>query len=98
MAQCVFYQPADRGVHDPGGDKAITYYGTTYRVPASAYNTIQQMEWERTPREIIHPIELPDGTILQPDPAGIIERTDTLDADTGDLLVTYRVPYHRGLA
>ena len=93
MSQTVIYQPADRGLDNRAGRKPVTYYGTTYRVPASAYNTVQQLEWERTPREIVHPITLRDGTVLEPEPNGIIERTDTLDADTGDLLVTYRVPY-----
>jgi len=95
VSQRVFYQPSDRGLHNPAGHKAVRYYGTTYRVPASAHNTIQQLEWEKSPREIVHPITLRDGTVLQPDPNGVIERTDTLDTDTGDLLVTYRIPYQR---
>jgi len=95
MTQSVYYQPADRGLHNPAGTKPVTYYGLTYRVPASAYNTIQQLEWERSPREVVGPVTLRDGAVLQPDPAGIIERVDTLDAATGDLLVTYRVPYRR---
>jgi len=95
MSQRVFYQPSDRGLGNPTGEPSVTYYGTTYRVPASAHNTIQQLEWEKSPREIVHPITLPDGSKLEPDPTGIIERTDTLDADTGDLLVTYRIPYQR---
>ncbi len=95
MAPTVFYQPSDRGMHNPTGDPAVTYYGTTYRVPASAFNTVQQLEWEQTPDELARPVTRADGAILKPDPQGIIERTDTLDPETGDLLVTYRIPYCR---
>jgi hypothetical protein len=92
MGGALIYQPTDCGLINTAG-RQVRYYGTTYRVPASAHNTIQQLEWERSPHEIAHPITRDDGSTLVPDPEGAIERTDTLDADTGDLLVTYRVPY-----
>jgi hypothetical protein len=89
----VYYQPLHHGLQNPTGDKAITYFGTTYRVPASAHNTIQQLEWETPPNELVQPLTLADGSQLQPDVGGIIERFETLDNETGDLLVLYRIPY-----
>ncbi len=93
MGGALLYQTTDRGWTNPSGERHVVYYGTTYRIPASAHNTIQQLEWERNPTELCHDITLEDGTTLTPDPSGIVERTDTFDAETGDLLVTYRVPY-----
>ncbi len=93
MGGALLYQTTDRGWTNPTGDRPVTYYGMTYRVPACARNTIQQLEWERSPAEILQTITSPDGDTLRPDPQGLVERTDTLDPETGDLLVTYRIPY-----
>lgn len=92
MGGALIYQPTDCGLMSTPG-RTIRYYGVIYRIPASVHNTIQQLEWERSPHEIAPPITRGDGAMLVPDPEGAIERTDTLDAETGDLLVTYRVPY-----
>lgn len=89
----VFYQPLHHGLQNPTGCAAITYVGTTYRVPQSEHNTIRQLEWETPPGELIgENVTLDDGSVLVPDRTGIIERFETLDRDTGDLLVMYRIP------
>ncbi|MHB1157610.1 MAG: hypothetical protein ACYC26_12340 [Phycisphaerales bacterium] len=92
MTGTVFYQPLHHGMQNPTGSAAITYVGTTYRIPRSEHNTIRQLEWETPPNELIDDITLDDGCVLQPDRQGIIERFETLDRDTGDLLVMYRIP------
>ncbi len=92
MGRTVFYQSTDQGMSDPMGMTALRYCGVSYRVPACDHNTIRQLEWERPPAELLEPIDLPDGRRLSPDLAAMVERTETIDRDTGDLLVTYRVP------
>ena len=92
MAGTVFYQPTTQGLSDPHGRHQLRYCGVTYRVPHCDHNTIRQLEWERPPRELLETIHLPDGTQLEPDLHSIIERLETIDRDTGDLLVTYRIP------
>jgi len=92
MSGTVFYQPTDRGFSDPMGMTSLRYCGVTYRVPNCDHNTMRQLEWEQPPNELLDPIELPDGTQLEPDTEAVIERFETIDRDNGDLLVTYRIP------
>jgi hypothetical protein len=92
MNGTVFYQPTDQGIGDPMGIAHLRYFGVTYRVPACDHNTIRQLEWERPPAELLEPLQMPDGQRYEPATEGIVERHETLDRDTGDLLVTYRVP------
>ncbi len=92
MPGTVYYQPLHHGMQNPTGCDSIIYVGTTYRVPRSEYNTIRQLEWEIPPDELIDDITFDDDCVLVPDRQGIIERFETLDRDTGDLLVMYRVP------
>lgn len=92
MSGIVLYHPTDSGTQSLADDRPLTYVGTSYRIPASAFNTIQQLEWERPPRELLRPVTLGDGRRLEPDPSGIIERFDTVDQETGDVIVTYRIP------
>ena len=96
MSGTVFYQSVCRGLQNPAGAHAITYFGTTFRIPRSDHATIRQLEWERPPDELCQPVTLNDGTLVHPDMSGIIERLETLDQETGDVIVTYRVPYHTG--
>jgi hypothetical protein len=96
MTTNVFYQSTDRGMGNINGAAPVTYYGVSYRIPRSEHNTIRQLEWELPPRELLVPVTTNDGVELTPDIDGIVERFDTLDRETGDLIVTYRVPYQRG--
>mgnify|MGYP006307056981 CR=1 FL=1 len=95
MTTAVFYHPTDHGMGNMNGTAPITYYGQSYRIPRSEHNTIRQIEWELPPRELLQPVRLDDGTELLPVTEGIVERFDTYDQQSGDLIVTYRVPYHR---
>lgn len=92
MSAAVYYHPTDSGMQTLAGDRPITYVGVSYRIPASAFNTIQQLEWERPPNELVRNVTLDDGRSFEPDRHGIIERFDTIDGDTGDVIVTYRIP------
>ncbi len=88
----VLYQTADRGFADPRGERGLSYVGVTYRIPRCDHDTIRQLEWERPPHELIEPICRDDGSTLLPEPDAVIERFDTVDRDTGDMLVMYRIP------
>jgi len=92
MSGAVYYHPTHSGVQTMSDDRPITYLGTSYRIPASAFNTIQQLEWERPPRELVRDVTLDDGRSFEPDRQGIIERFDTIDDQTGDVIVMYRIP------
>jgi len=92
MPGTVLYHPTHSGTQTSADDRPVTYLGTSYRIPASAFNTIQQLEWERPPRELVQAVTLNDGRRFSPDQDGIIERFDTIDQATGDVIVTYRIP------
>lgn len=92
----LLYQSPHRGMEYGGGKSAVTYFGVTYRIPQSQRGTVQQLEWEQSPRELLRPVTLDDGSTIAPVDEGAIERIETLDQATGDLLVMYRIPYQMG--
>lgn len=92
MEGTVMYHDTKRGVQNPRGSGGIVYCGVTFRVPRADANTIRRLEWETPPAELTEPIDLPDGRQLMPMTRGIIERFESIDRDTGDLLVMYRIP------
>lgn len=95
MAGTCFYLPRDQGVQHPAGGRGVRYYGTSYRIPASQQNTMHQLEWEVSPDELLAPIAeaaAREGR-WEPEPGGVVERFDTMDRETGELIVTYRIPF-----
>lgn len=94
MAGTCFYLPRDQGVQNPAGGGGIRYYGTSYRIPASQQGSMHQLEWEVSPKELLAPIaEAAAEARWVPEPDGVVERFDTIDRETGDLIVTYRIPF-----
>lgn len=86
----VFYQSTRRGLANPDGSAPVTYYGRVYRIPASQHGTIQQLEWELSPIELLN---VPDGQPLERSADDAIERLEVIDQQTGDVWVMYRVPF-----
>jgi len=98
MAGACFYLPRDQGVQNPAGGGGIRYFGTSYRIPASQQGSMHQIEWEVSPNELLSSIAPGlegggGGRRWAPEPDGVVERFDTIDRETGDLIVTYRVPF-----
>jgi hypothetical protein len=92
----VFYQSIDRGLSNPHGDKAISYFGRVFRIPKSEHGTLRQLEWELNPQELLQsPAVDDDAPPTQPLADGIIERFEVIDQETGDIWVMYRVPQPR---
>ena len=92
----VYYQSVQRGLQNPAGSDPITYFGVTYRIPRSEHATLRQVEWEPNPRELMDDVALADGRNAAPVDDAIVERFETYDRDTGDVLVMYRVPCRVG--
>lgn len=95
MPGTCFYLPRDQGVQNPAGGGGVRYFGTSYRIPASQQGSMHQLEWEVSPDELLCPIARAvgaEGTWV-PEPNGVVERFDTIDRETGDLIVTYRIPF-----
>ncbi len=94
MAKAVLYQSVNRGFSNPDGSEPITYFGVSFRIPRRDHATIRQLEWEVPPAELCETLHLKDGRTLKPLLDDVIERFETIDQQSGDVLVMYRVPYH----
>lgn len=88
----VFYQNVTRGIANPDGSQPVQYFGKVFRIPRSEHDTIRQLEWEINPHELLEGVTDRDGRALMPLASSVIERLETYDRETGDVLVMYRVP------
>jgi hypothetical protein len=93
MAKAVLYQSVNRGFSHPDGSEPITYFGVSFRIPRSDHATVRQLEWEVPPAELCETLHLKDGRTLEPVLDDVIERFETIDQQSGDVLVMYRIPY-----
>lgn len=85
-----------RGISNPDQGTNRLYYGKVVRIPqdiedAGAERTaIEERELGSLEDKVIHKSCVENGT---PATGEIFERYDVYDAETGDILVMYRVPY-----
>jgi len=91
----VLYVPVSHSVAPAPGADAARYFGAVYRIPKADYGTIRQLEWERTPDELLAAAPPRAGRPMRRLAARAIERLEVCDQDTGDIWVMYRVPYAR---
>jgi hypothetical protein len=89
----VLYVPVSDSVAPTAGRGPTRYFGAVYRIPKSDYGTIRQLEWERTPGELLAAAPPGDRPPLRRVVTAAIERLEVCDQDTGDIWVMYRVPY-----
>jgi hypothetical protein len=94
----VLYYPIIEGISTPyteGEDTGVVYFGKTYSIPRSETGGKQQMgEWELSFRELLELVVKPAGEdmVWIPVLGGTIERYETLNPESGEVLVTYRIP------
>ena len=88
----MIWYSAQRGFSNDDGDKKRLYYGKTYRIPAGleSVTAIEQSELDDLQGRFIDSSCVEGGT---PVIGEVFERYDMHDPDSGDLIVTYRVPY-----
>ena len=87
-----------RGISNPDRATERVYYGKVHRVPRDAVGAraageagaIEERELRALENEVINASCTDDGI---PATGEIFERYDVFDAETGDCLVMYRVPY-----
>ncbi len=87
-----------RGASNPDRDMERVYYGKVYRIPRDAVGdreageggAIEERELSALEDEVINASCTDNGI---PAVGEIFERYDVFDAETGDMLVMYRVPY-----
>ena len=90
----VFYRSTIRGITSDKGEEAI-YCGTVLRIPSKAYGTpgYSPGEWEPEPESLLQPHAGIGGEVYEPIMGGTMERYETRDLETGDVLVLWRFPY-----
>lgn len=88
------YVSTIRGVTEHKTGQSTVYYGLTFRIKREDYATDRQMELED---EIFSKIEQWIQSPPQGEGAfakgGTVERYEVFDAESGDVLVMYRVPF-----
>ena len=85
----IHYFSTLRGFRNQGANEAVVYYGAIVRIPAQEYATEEATKNYEEPlldklEEKVAALGVPEGAI--------IERYDTWDWETGDVLVLYRIP------
>lgn len=90
--RAVLFVPVSRGCSDAVDGRQTTYCGTIFRIPKDDYGTIRQLEWERTPEELMN---MSPAVLAGPENLNrpvLIERFEVRDHENGDVWVMYRVP------
>ena len=84
-----------RGQSEQEGARGLVYYGFSYVVPADKAGTDERLALEEEAGRKLESYlsggaPASCGEVL---PGGIVERFDTLDIETGDHIVLYRIPF-----
>jgi len=86
----VAYYSTSKGVTQQQTGSVITYYGSVFRISRELFSEEGEVDFENEINELIERISdlglepLLDGTT--------VERYETWDVETGDVLVMYRIP------
>lgn len=92
----LFWYSTIKGASNPDRGMGRLYYGKVFRIPHDIGDegderiAIEERELGILEDKVIHTSCVENGT---PATGEIFERYDVLDAETGDILVMYRVPY-----
>jgi hypothetical protein len=86
----VAYYSVSRGVTQQTTGVSATHYGKVFKIPQTVFSEDGDVDFEKDIGEIVEELQ---GKGLEPiSDEPTIERYETLDAETGDTWVMYRVP------
>ena len=86
----VAYYSTTKGVTEQQTGEPTIYYGKVFKIPSKLFSEEGDVDFETEIAELVQEIQSKDSEPMLD--AATVERYETLDIETGDAWVMYRVP------